>query len=85
MHKWKRGLLKIWLALSLLWALGFAVYLTYVLSDLLGGAQTSGLLIAFGLLYLLPFGALPPFVLLALGALIIWIIGRLRPTHDTHL
>ncbi|UWQ94986.1 hypothetical protein K3728_15010 [Rhodobacteraceae bacterium M385] len=47
--------------------------------------QTSATATAFILLAFLPLAALPPLVLLALGALIIWIIDRLRPTHDTHL
>lgn len=84
MKPWKRGLLKAWLALSLLWAAGFTIYLGSILVDLLGGAQISPIVIGVSLLYLLPLGILPPALVLAIGSLIVWLVDRSISNDANH-
>ena len=74
--KWKRGLLKAWLALSLLWAVGLTIFAVTGTLDLLEGADHAGLLIALLVFYVLPLGALPCFVVLLLGWSITAILDR---------
>ncbi|GAB5449151.1 MAG: hypothetical protein Gyms2KO_40240 [Gymnodinialimonas sp.] len=76
---WKRGLLKAWLALSLLWAVAFTLFVVVGSLGVFENAprwQTRGIATATILLFALPLAALPPLLILALGSLIVWIIDR---------
>lgn len=79
MTTWKRGLLKAWLALSLLWAAGLTWWSLSWTVEVFAGSGGGFFAVAV-VAYLLPLGALPPLALLALGALVFWIIERLRGT-----
>ena len=77
MTPWKRGLLKAWLALSLLWALAATILAIRLMAELFDGWD--GLLLAVGLLFVfLPMAALPPMALLGAGIVAIWIVQKFR-------
>lgn len=87
MQHWKRGLLKAWLALSLLWGAAVTLLLVIGTVEVFEAAtwQTSATATAFILLAFLPLATLPPLALLGFGVFIIWITDRLRPAHEAPL
>ncbi|MBF9044624.1 hypothetical protein HKCCE4037_14870 [Rhodobacterales bacterium HKCCE4037] len=77
MARWKRGLLKAWLALSLLWA---AVVIVWAINGALtvsAGIEGSGLLVALIVIYVLPVFALPWLLVLFFGWAAIRTVERL--------
>ncbi len=78
---WKRGLLKAWLALSLLWAAGSALWLISWAAEAFEGTGW-GLYAGVMILYLLPLGVLLPLVMLLIGWCVVTIIERVY-TRDS--
>ena len=70
---WRRGLYRVWLVLSALWAL-FLLYLFLVLHDPNSGAFSPGQDISATALWLV----VPPSALLGIGVLVGWIARGFR-------
>ncbi|MEX3016314.1 hypothetical protein [Gymnodinialimonas hymeniacidonis] len=73
---WKRGLLKAWLALSLIWALVLFIWVFWVMEGFSGGLDTISLLIVAIFFYVLPLGVLPCLLVLLIGWIVVSIIDR---------
>ncbi len=73
---WKRGLLKAWLALSLLWALVLFVWVFWVMAGFAGGLDTISLLIVAIFAYVVPLCVLPCLLVLVIGWIVVAVIDR---------
>ena len=81
---WKRGLLKAWLALSLLWAIALTAWTVRGAMGNSGEIDGIGLLLGVLILYVLPLGAIPCILILLVGWAVVAIIDRLRQGLRIH-